>query len=859
VTFHRSIQNGGDILMPARRIARSGAALAAVLLTLAGCEGGNRFVTNTQTPGPGGENPTAPVAADTVRPTITIELPKDSANIAARDSVFVKAHVTDNYRVASVTLEGFAVRGDSILGTLDTVARFQKKTVDLLQRGVVRRDSVLRFLTATADTTPARRVRIVATARDSAGNSRSATVFINIGGPRVQITVPNDTPRAGTRLPVRIQAEDAVDRVRSVLVRVTGSTVQDVNVALATPRAALDTTILVQLSGTAGPARVDATVTSGSLLTSSAPPVTVNVLPQTADQLAPLVTFDINAAARMQATDTVVVPVQGTDDTRVDTVGATLRIRYRDPVTGAAVERLLSARSAGAAGSLRFPLAQLNLPPTDTLTLAVEATGWATDPAGNCGAAVTPNTPQRLACGNVGGLRVAAGLDGRLVLVLIVRGQTISLRGAGDTIADIVSNGRQLFASNIAANRVEVLPVAGTAFSGSVGVGSKPWGLALNLTGDSLYVANSGGTNISVVGIPSSGSPVEVRRIRTADLELYDVSIDLLTDEATSVVALRYSDRPQFLGHLTSGQILYSTRPTAAAGAGTVRIYTPSRDTSYTFGRGTEIFTGYAERGNSKAIVVNADSAFRTTRNDLVVYPRPLRTGDPTPGRIVGRVTTVRDSLTRLRAAGLTDTRVDYQLDGTSLGLSDTTFVATSTNHRAIAFGEGVRSFGRVLYFRLDASNDLIGSNRNSSDLVQNASERVIGLGLNADGSLGVARGNGVYFFDSQLRLAGSLASGSPSGGSTVHPLNAGYPGNDGRRVAFSSGVDASGGAYIDIINTVQFSSTRRLPIRDRVIGALLAVPVEAGDVDAGRYVLRLFAVTPTGVLRIGVTAADLQ
>jgi hypothetical protein len=376
-------------------------------------------------------------------------------------------------------------------------------------------------------------------------------------------------------------------------------------------------------------------------------------------------------------------------------------------------------------------------------------------------------------------------------------------------------------------------------------------------SGDSLLVANSGGTNISVVHIPASGTLQEVRRIRTPDIELYDVQYDVEKDSVGSVTVYRYSDRPQFLGQLSDGQILYSTRPTDTGRDGTIRIYDGRKDTSYEFNRGTEVFVGYAERLVGRAILVNALDAGLSANQTVTVCPRRLLPTQRDPDCIRGTPTPVSATLTNMRAAGLTDTRLDLGRDVSTLGLSDTTFVATSTQRNAIAFGEGVRTFGRVFYFQLRGS-ELFGTSRESRDLLQNAADRVIGLGLNADGSLGVARGNQVYFFDSSLRLAGVTRSGSPTGGSAMHPLNAGYPANDGQRLGFTSGIDA-GGPYIDVIDTHTFETIRRLPVRDRITGAVITVPVPAGDPEAGRYAIRLFALTPSGVLRIGLTPADLR
>ena len=837
-----------------RRPLRGLASLLALAGALAACEGGNAWETPV---GPIGPNP-GTAAVDTVRPTVTIEFPRDSAVVATGDSVFVQVRVTDNQRLGSLTLEGYATRGDRSLGTNVDAPRFATKTVEL--NGTARKDTVVtRYLVATADSTPERRVMIVATAKDSANNLRVDTAFINIGGPRVQVVAPvqGDSFPSGGVIPVRVVAEDANDVIRAVVVRMTGAFAREITVPIAIPRTRVDTTLTVAVPTATGTATIEAVATSGSNIQATSRPVAVRITAPVADRIAPMVTFTADTTLRRQATDAVRVSVLATDETRVDSVGATLRVRYRDPATGAAVDRYLTTRQAAASADLRIPLASLGLSPADTVTLNVEVTAWAVDPAGNCGAAIVPGTPQRLACELAGGAHVAAGLPGRRINILITRGFTLGFPSAGDTIADIASDGRRVYASNINANRVEVLGVTAASFGAPISVGSRPWGLAVGATGDSLLVANSGGTNISVVSIPASGAGQEVRRIRTADVELYDLVYDVDKDSATTVFVAPYSDRPQFLGQLSSGQILYSTRPTEAGREGTIRIYDPRKDNSYEFNRGTEVFTRYADRASGRGIVVNALDAGLAPRRMVTVCPRRVRPTQADPGCVTSSPSRVSDSLTVLRNAGLTDTRLDLGVNVGSIGLSDTTFVATSTQRNAIAFGEGVARFGRILYFQLQGGN-LVGTSRESADLVQNAADRVIGLGLNSDGSLGVARGSQVYFFDSSLRLAGVTRSGSPTGGSAMHPLNGGYPNNDGRRLGFTSGVDAAG-PYIDVIDTHSFETIRRLPVRDRVTGTVIAIPVPAGDIEASVYAVRLFALTPSGILRIGLTAADLR
>jgi hypothetical protein len=190
-------------------------------------------------------------------------------------------------------------------------------------------------------------------------------------------------------------------------------------------------------------------------------------------------------------------------------------------------------------------------------------------------------------------------------------------------------------------------------------------------------------------------------------------------------------------------------------------VYDRRKDTSYEFNRGTEIFTNYATRTVGKGIVVNALDAGLSPGSTITVCPRRLRPEQSDPSCVNGLATAVSVALANMRTAGTTDTRLDLGVDASTIGLSDTTFVATSTQRNAIAFGEGVREFGRILFFQLQGGN-LVGSSRESGDLIQNAADRVIGLGLNSDGSLGVARGSQVYFFDSSLRLAASRGAARP-------------------------------------------------------------------------------------------------
>ncbi|HEX8451012.1 MAG TPA: hypothetical protein VF647_02885, partial [Longimicrobium sp.] len=340
-----------------RRPLRGLASLLAAAVVLAACDGGNGFKDPVGSGNGNGSGGGGAAAADTTKPTLTIEFPRDSAVVAIADSVFVQVKVADNQRLGSLSLAGFSVRGDRSLGTDSVYPRFGAKSVNLSQ--TTRRDTTItRYLIATADSTSERRVMVVATAKDSAGNSRADTAYINIGGPRVQIVAPvqNDSFPAGGQLPVRVSAEDVNDLIRSVVVRMTGAFAREIVIPIATPRAKVDTTVSVAVPAVTGPLTIEAVATSGSNIQATSRPVAVRITAPVADRTAPQVTFSADSVSRRQGGDTVKVWVLATDETAVDSVGATLRVRYRDPSTGAAVDRYLTDRRRGAQDTARIPL-----------------------------------------------------------------------------------------------------------------------------------------------------------------------------------------------------------------------------------------------------------------------------------------------------------------------------------------------------------------------------------------------------------------------------------------------------------------------------------------------------------------------
>ena len=821
---------------------------------LAACDGTNGW---TPTGPPTGGGPTG--GTDTQAPVVTLAKPDSNANIAVREAVYVEATVTDNVALDSVQLRAFELRGNVDLGTDTVVARFATKTVVLKGLDPVVRDTTIkRFLEALADSSRAQRVKVLVTAWDTAGNRGADSTLVNIGGPRAVILSPaaGATFFGGTTLPIRVLAADSAQLVRSVRVTGTGAFAFDTTITLAVPVQSVIDTIVVPIPATIGTAVVQGTeelrvtVTAASGAQGVSAPLAVTINPAQLDQTPPQVSFRGRVPTLMEVDDSFHVAVSATDATRADTVGVTVYVLHPH---GTVYDTLtvLTRKVHAEADSVSFSLASVPLTGLDTVSLRLEVTAWATDPTGNCGAAVSPDVPQAQTCrAGPSGSRLAQSVPGYPYRTLVVRGLTVAPPNPGDVLADLLADSNRVYLSNFTRNRVEVLPLGSLTYGAPVLVGSEPWGLALGRFRDSLYVANSGGTNISV--IPLTGgvlAEAQDRRIFTQNEKLFSVKYD----PGLTVTAHDYSDRPQFIAQASNGLLVYSTKPTASAPDGTVRIFDQRKTRS-------EIFTGYVDRHNEgKALVVNADSAF-SADGYLMVCPR-RRFGDAAdPACIVGTPGVVSDSLTRMRsqprnaAGGKWDTRVDIGADVDDVGLSDTTFVAVSGDRDYVAVGEGAATNARIPMFIAPAGGDslvLVGDVR---DLISNTAERVIGLGLNFDGSLGVARGNQAYYFNEQLRLQGVVAVGAPTGGVAMHPGNAGYPGGN-FRLSFVSGIDATG-PYVDVVDNFNFFRVKRLYTRDPVAGALAVAP-RAGF-DAGSVALRIYALTSRGILALTITSADL-
>ncbi len=483
--------------------------------------------------------------------------------------------------------------------------------------------------------------------------------------------------------------------------------------------------------------------------------------------------------------------------------------------------------------------------------VSVEAFGYAIHSGGGCAAAVD-TIPQTLPCDSLNGARVAAGTTGKRAEVMVAAGATLGLSVPAGSIGDLLVDERtQLaFVSNRERYRVEVLEIGPRRFrAGGILVGSEPWGLALTRGGDTLIVANSGGINVSFVPLSATGELREdlPRRFQIPRVTLYEVELDqgLYKD----VFFYNYADRPQFVAQDAAGRLLYSAISTQAAPVGSIRVADyragwRAWDTRFLFHEAS--LTGSLDH----IAIANADSVNLVGLSEVVIV-------DHVPGtlpqqKLRSDALSAEAAAAQIRALG-SDVNVfplrRWRLP-VSVGLADTTYVRASADRSWVIFGEGIRTpAGRVMTW--SSSSGSLSRVEDIRDLVNNASDVVRAVDLNADGSLGIARGStGTYFFGNDLRLQGRTAQPDGRGASFL-------PGATGPRALALVG---TGRRSIQVVETTNYRSLGEVAIRDDIAGAFrvtgppagtTACPADFRQGPADCVLARVYAITSSGGLLI--------
>lgn len=791
-----------------------GAAGVALTAVVAAC---------TDTSG-GGSDPTQDRSAPQIN-LRALTAPNDSQLAIAVD-------IADNLGVKSLSIR---VSGGVTLA-FDTVF-----TTNATQR------SVGYTFTVPATVPPGTPINVVATAFDGVGNAtRSDTLRLQAGnaGPATVVLV-NPTAQTiaviGRTISLSISGESPL-KVRTLGFMTSGVMVAADSTIFTSPLrdsvSVLDTLLIANNTQTGQLTIIPFLVDSIGVRTLGSG-ITINVQTSGQTTTAPLV--NMFHSPRLETNDTV--RVTGDDPNGISHLGYVI-----SNAGGTIVQRDSFAFSGNGANEERT--FRLNLPITTfPTTLFLRAFGRNTN-------------------GTLDSARLASGTV-RVDTVTIVAGVTRPLPFGG-VIADALYHPRndRLYLTNIELNRVEVFNLPDSSFKAPVPVGSRPWGIAAwprnrdGTMGDTLLVANSGGTNISYVDVsPAAGSGVERRRYALPNIIAYRVTSTL--SQTGQIIQQRtvfdFSDRPQYLAATCRGGVApgspctdvivaHSTTPTPGQtlpfpDRGTIRWENLSTQQTHFF---FEQAMGQAE-GRSDTLEVERFAAQGVGADSLLVPYQQSMVNLANPGDV------------RIFSIVMRTDRLAFR---------DTTFARNSGNFRRALFGEGGPVLGsRALLY--DATVGLattvtlpsgtyqlsvpvidggISKPIDVSDFIANTFARVRGVGINFDGELSAVRGDSTYILDRTLRLQGLLQTSGGNSGFDFHPLNDGL--NDPsagwmqERLAFA----ASNSPVIEIYDTHCYQRVATVPVREPIIG-----PIKASFRTAGGGELVLVGATSSGVVIVSL------
>ena len=872
--------------------------------------------------------PVTVTLADSAAPVITINAPASGSTLPLNDSVRVNIRVQDPSGIKSIRLRGESTRVDS-LGPTRIVQRFAEKiiTFPVNPGGPLPTDTTItRYLLAIPDSI-SEPVQILVTAADSLNNTAVASTTIFVGGPRVELRNPTNgrqvTP--GGTLLLTAFAVDRTAGIDSVQFNVSGAqtaTIKYCNAAHCLPMVPSNDSILINhnyiVGPTLGTVTITATAWNRNRIAGQSSAVSVLVASTAvSDTARPQVRVSMTTNDRVQLSDVLTVNVAAQDNGASGLRRMGIVVTATPGGTGVAPDTVYldsifagSGRTGLQPATFTFTLASLGFTETMLVNLpraiTFQVNAFAVDTVGNSGCNVT-NTLAALPCDSImppvapRKFFLTRGTVPASQLVTVVPGFGVPVPTPGSRIADLVVDMNparpRLYLSNLNNNRVDVLclAVCGTVgdstFADAISVGSEPWGMAIDNTGTRLMVANSGGTNISLVDITSAvGAIREVpaERILTPNAVLFDIrKVVGQTTVGYVWTAHDFSDRPQFVAQDASGVILHSTKPTGAAPDGTIRYLEPSPAGS---ARPFESKILYTQDAVDPAVdswaVARLDSV---GTQDFALYDH--RTGDPSPAGILrapidgnrppgcDNPITFPDPLDvaicvlRLLGSDI-DVHRGARWDLAEVGLSDTTYVTTSTDRDLVAFGEGgVGPFASIWLWRCDrnlvsgsfaCANDtdqepgVLSDWISVGDLVGNAAENVLGISLNSNGTIGGARGSqSAYFFSNgvaatgDLRLQGVYSNGvsNASGGMALHPSHPDPAVStcDETSLAFISTSNRS----IRITDTFHFRDRGEIQIRDNIVGPLrAALPLASENVGltaSETILVKLYGLTGAG------------
>ncbi len=577
-------------------------------------------------------------------------------------------------------------------------------------------------------------------------------------------------------------------------------------------------------------------------------PITLKVQAATGVKAAPIVNF--GSDKRVEVNDTLSVTAIDTTGSGITDIGYEITSTIGGPIVVQG-----DSTSNGQSTSLprRFNLKIPNtlVPPFPT-TLYIKAF------------AATAN-------GARGYAKLASGID-RVDTLTVVAGVTRQVPNGG-TIADAIYHPRydRLYLTNIDRNELEVFSLSDSTFHAPIAVGSRPWGIAAwprnpstGDFGDTLLVANSGGTSIGYVNlldrsIPFSSEGREVYRYPLPHMRAFTVKTVAASGTNPPVniqqkTPYDFSDRPQYLAPTcraaspfpsgtTCDQVIlvYSTTPTPGQttpfpNQGTVRYENlTTKSSHFFFEQALGQTAGTSDSLEIDRFGVNCDRNGRNcaagSDSVLVPFQQPVAVKPHIP-------TSSADTVIKFDT---TYYSVVVQID--KIAFRDSTFARSSGNFARAVLGEGgavqgSRVIGFNAAFGLDSSITLpnglirplpipvvdlgVSPPGRVADLTANTFARVGGVAINFDGSLAAVRADSIYLFNQDLRHQGTFqtaTSGNP--GFDFHPLNSGNGITSSSPLKSCYSFAASTEPSIEVYENNHFKRIAVIPVKNPIIGPI--------------------------------------
>jgi hypothetical protein len=832
------------------------------------------------TPGGGSGTSTNPLG-----PTVHILVPNSGSLVNVGDSALtVTVHLSDDVGLQSVTLSAASVRGSAVLGTLVSTPRYQTITAPALGSftpGPGQFDTTVTraLLRISADTSTKDTLVVVATAHNSRNQTTVDTMRVKlVNGPVTNFVqpIPGDSVVAGDQLQVALHATSKIG-IDSLGFNIQGVPGLPAVSGQQFPAHPLDTIYRATFTIPTGtPRGTMITLTAFSRDAAGQPGSSsrVSVMVGSGLPRAPLVYQQV--PARVETNDAITVSVVGSG---IKSVGFT--------VLDSLQQAQIGGYSVAVTPATPFPYVLPLKLPTTARGQRAYVKSFATDSLGRTGYSLPAGVFSSQ----------SDPTKARLDSMIIVYGQTyVPPGGRTGLLADVAVDQLHgnVFVSNINYGRLEVWQpngVTGAFDANGVIVGSQPWGMTLSRTAanhDTLYVANSGGTNLSRVyvgatSIPASGMHEDLaNRIITRVSFAYTVTE--VKDPATLKIRLSiakagpYSDRPQYVQQAPSGRLYFSTKPTLAAPQGTIRYLNPAAPVP-----DQRFILDFATDGTdlNSFLLVNVDSAFvgsalATSAASDTLYLCDHPTGTAQPSLCARSAVGILSAIDSLRAkVPTTDVVIARNKSAGSLGLTDTTFVAASGDGRAIAFGEGhTAPFSRAM-IAFDTLHvvdpSLTGTYSSASpsvsitDLVNNSADQIFGVALDSAGQTlaihGVETSFATVLNPFALRLQGKKTTFSSGAGVAFHPQANGITTAQDKRLAFV----ASNNGTVELIDIAYYDFNRgTLATKYNLYGPLrasLPFPTDNQGIlpsNPNYVVLKLFGVSQKGLVVIDVTSRDI-